>query len=278
MNELIWMDHHVHTTYSPDADDTMEAMCERAVQKGLACMSITDHCECHTYWSDDYAGQIRASLAQAQALKAHCAEQGLLLVHGVEMGQPMQDLRAAQDLLALPWDVVLASLHNNPDAPDFYFLDYAHMTFEQIHKLLKQYFTCLYEMVRWNQFDVLAHMVYPIRYISGDYGIPIDLSPYWDVISATLQTLAQNGKALEINTSGMRQPIGACIPDAPIVRRFRELGGQLISIGSDAHRTADLGAGLRDGYALARQCGFTEICYFQNRTPYVVPLSSQLDV
>lgn len=272
MNELIWMDHHVHTTYSPDADDTMDAICQQGIQTGLACMSITDHCECQSYWTDGYAEQIRASLNQAQALTAHCAEHGLLLLHGVEMGQPTQDLRAAQDLLSLPWDVVLASLHNNPGAPDFYFLDYARMTFAQIHTTLEQYFACLYEMVRWDGFDVLAHMTYPIRYITGDCCIPVDLSPYWDVISATLETLARNGKALEINTSGLRQHIGACLPDDPIVRRFRELGGQLVSIGSDAHCTADLGAGLREGYALARRCGFTEICYFQNRTPYVVPL------
>lgn len=275
MYPLIWMDNHVHSTHSPDADDTMQAMCEQALHNQITVMAITDHCECHAYHSEGYAGQIRASLHQAQTLAPAYEAKGLMLLKGVEMGQPLQDLSAAQDVLSLPWDVVLASLHNNANAPDFYFLDYPRMTFEQIHHILNEYFIGLYEMVRWNQFDVLAHLIYPLRYISGDHHIPVDLSPYWDTISATLQLLARNGKALEINTSGLRQPLGTCIPGEPIVRRFRELGGQLISLGSDAHRTAELGSGLAEGYELARRCGFREICYFQNRTPYVVPLPSQ---
>ena len=87
-----------------------------------------------------------------------------------------------------------------------------------------------------------------------------------------LVTLIANGKALEINTSGLRQPIGKTMPTENYVRRFRELGGEFLTLGSDAHFTEHVGAGIDEGYAIAESCGFEYVTYFENRKPVQVKI------
>ena len=121
-------------------------------------------------------------------------------------------------------------------------------------------------MVHWGRFDSLAHLTYPFRY----------LPPQWreegygrwrECIDAVLSALAEKGLALEINVSGLRQEIGRTLPDLPIIRRFRELGGEWVTVGSDAHRPEDVGRHIRDGLALAAEAGFRYYAVYENRTP-----------
>ena len=81
-----------------------------------------------------------------------------------------------------------------------------------------------------------------------------------------------NGKALEINTSGLRQPIGKTMPTEDFVRRFKELGGEYLTLGSDAHFTQHVGANIDEGYAIAERCGFEYVTYFENRKPVKVKI------
>jgi histidinol-phosphatase (PHP family) len=98
------------------------------------------------------------------------------------------------------------------------------------------------------------------------------MSKYSEIIDEILLTLIKNQKSLEINTAGLRQPIGVTSPDESIVRRYKELGGKLITIGSDAHFAEHLGAGIEQGYELALRCGFDSIALYQNRTPTLIPI------
>ena len=84
----------------------------------------------------------------------------------------------------------------------------------------------------------------------------MDLSRHSDAIDTIFRALRDSGKALEVNTSGYRQKIGRPLPDLPLVRRYRELGGELITLGSDAHSTADLGRGIQEGMEMLREAGF----------------------
>ena len=99
-------------------------------------------------------------------------------------------------------DFVIASLHELKNKPYFYFLDYRT---EDVPKLLEQYFSELLTLCQWGKFDVLGHMTYPLRYIEGEAGIPVDLSAYEEQIHECLQALVNNGCGLELNTSGLRQ-------------------------------------------------------------------------
>ena len=83
---------------------------------------------------------------------------------------------------------------------------------------------------------------------------------------------AETGKALEINTAGLRQPIGKTSPELETVKRFRALGGKYVTYGSDAHYAEHIGAGLDTAYDMMREAGFTHFTFFQQRTPLQMPI------
>ena len=101
---------------------------------------------------------------------------------------------------------------------------------------------------------------------------PADFSRWQDRIDAILRQLAVKGLALEINTSGLRQPGGTTHPPLSLVRRFRQLGGEFITIGADAHRPEDVGTGLEQAAALAREAGFTHQAVFFGGKMELLPL------
>jgi histidinol-phosphatase (PHP family) len=121
-------------------------------------------------------------------------------------------------------------------------------------------------------FDSLGHLTYPVRYICGKYGKKLDMTVFSEVIDEILVTLIKNNKALEINTSGCRQKLNATMPDESIVKRYKELGGKLITVGSDAHYAEHLGADIDKAYEIALRCGFTEVAVYQDRTPTLIPI------
>ena len=127
-------------------------------------------------------------------------------------------------------------------------------------------------MIHWGKFDSLGHLTYPLRYIEGDHGIPVDLTRHREAIDAIFRELIAAGKALEVNTSGYRQKIGRPLPDLPLVRRYRELGGELITLGSDAHSTQDLGKGIEAGMEMLREAGFRYFAVYEQHKPILLPL------
>ena len=95
----------------------------------------------------------------------------------------------------------------------------------------------------------------------------MELEEFGEAIDSILHRLAVQDKALEINTSGLRQAIGDTLPGRELVERFRKAGGRYLTVGSDAHRTEDLGKGLQTGYALAKDLGFGGVVRYERRRP-----------
>ena len=121
---------------------------------------------------------------------------------------------------------------------------------------MDRYFDATLELVKWGRFHSLAHLTYPFRYIPAEKR-PADYSRWQDRIDAVFRALRDRDIALEINVSGLRNPlVNSAHPDLPLVRRFRELGGEKITVGADAHRPEDMGAHIRDGLLIAREAGF----------------------
>ena len=127
-------------------------------------------------------------------------------------------------------------------------------------------------MAQWGRFHSLAHLTYPFRYFPEDKR-PADYRRWEDTIDAILKTIIQKSIALEINTSGLRQTIGKTLPDLPIIRRYRELGGEAITLGSDAHRPVDVAANIGDGLYLAKQAGFRYTTVYYDGKPEWLPIS-----
>lgn len=264
------MDQHIHSDNSPDAEHSVTELCISAIEKKLDVIAITDHCEIDRFEQDNYARAVRQSFFDV--LKASDVFAGRLeILRGIELGNANSDWELAREVTRThPYDLVLGSLHHIQGVDDFAFLDYKKLDSES---LLASYYEELLHMVEWGQFDVLAHLTYPLRYINGEQKQNIDITRFEAPIRRVLSLCVEKGIGLEINTSGLRQPYGRTMPDLWGVRLYRSLGGTLLSVGSDAHTMQDVGAGIDDGLRLAKQAGFSNVCIWRARHPVPVPIA-----
>lgn len=276
------IDCHTHTRNSFDADnDTVIERCERAIQLGLDAMAVTDHCEVNRFYEkdhykidyeqkyDDYGFNKAFENSMAETTAAKELYSGKFnLICGLELGQPLADMEVTELILSdKRLDFVIASMHEMPGHDDFAFLDYSQ---ENVPALLEQDFSEILKIAKWGRFDVLGHITYALRYIQGNQNIPVDMTPYQDIIREILKTVIEKGKGIEINTSGLRQKFGDTFPSLEYIKLYRELGGEIITVGSDSHKTADLAKGIKEGIEIAAQAGFTRIAYFKERKPYFI--------
>lgn len=262
-------DFHLHTLHSPDSQAPMETMTSAALARGITALAVTDHVEINAYVADGYDRTLAASFHEAGEMRERFAGR-LRVARGVEFGQPTQDRETAEAVLGkYSFDFVIGSLHNLRGEEDFYYMDY---TRQDIPALLDRYFEELEELIRWGRFHALGHLTYPFRYFPGGR-VPASYDRWREGIDGCLRALSQQGLALEINTSGLRQPIARTLPDLPIVRRFRELGGERITVGSDAHAPVDAGAGVEAGLAVAEQAGFRYVAVYFGGEAEMLPLA-----
>lgn len=263
------VDFHMHTAASEDSDAPAQAMCEAALKKGLAAVAITDHVEMRRYHEDGYDMAATQSW-DASGEMAHLFDGRLRVARGVELGQPLYNLAESERLLREhDYDFVLGSQHQLEDGLDLYFYDYTQV---DVTETMTRYFDAVGQMVQWGKFHSLAHLTYPFRYIPLDKR-PADYAAWQDQIDIILKTLADKGLALEINTSGLRNPnLRTTHPDFPIIKRFRELGGEYITVGADAHIPADVGAHIPEALTLAHRAGFAYIAVYFSGRPEMIPI------
>lgn len=263
------VDMHSHTEHSFDGHFPVDVLCECSIEAGLKAVAFTDHIEMDFFREKKFDVTADESFADVSRAKAKFADKIDVLV-GVELGQPVYNVAESEKLTEeKSYDVVIGSVHNLRDKDDFCFLDYKN---NDVNALLNEYFDELLMLADWGKFDIFAHLTYPLRYIVGENKIPVDLTKYSGKIDEILSLLAESGRALEINTSGLRQPIGTTLPTADTVKRFRELGGKYVTVGSDSHYDKDMGAGIAEGMRLAKDCGFDCITIFKNRCPVEIPI------
>ena len=268
-------DIHIHSDNSFDAESSVRELCESALEKGIGTIAITDHMEAPEIKLGDRSvfgnmlKQISKSVSDAQTCKDEF-DGRLRVLRGMELGEPMHEPKLTKKAMELSdFDFVLASIHNIRDTEDFYFFLYDE---KNVPILLERYFDELLETAENADFDSLAHLTYPLRYIVERTDIKPDLGPYAETIDNIFKTLVKREKALEINTSGLFNPIGVTLPDIDLIKRFRELGGKFITIGSDAHKAEDVGRGVEKGLEAARLCGFEHFTIFENRFPKMVEI------
>ncbi len=257
------IDMHVHSDNSPDGKHSPMFVCEQAVKNNLRAVAITDHCEIDSYKSQGFDSAVFHSYFETR--KARVAFQGQLLVLlGVEIGQPLSDISLTEKIVtSKKYDVTLGSIHKPKGFDcDIKEIDYSKL---DVYEFMSSYFSQLEEIARCPYIDVLAHITCPMRRIQGLYNIDFDYSKISHSVDNLLKTIIDNGKALEINTSGLRQSMRRTMPDVDIIKRYHELGGEYITIGSDSHSAYDVGLGITEGMKIADECGFDKITFFVER-------------
>lgn len=274
MNFKKLSDSHMHSNRSFDAVDTVDAMCQRAIEKKMYSITITDHFESYLYFTNpdkfgDAKTLIPISIKEIREAQEKYKDK-IQIFCGLEVGEPLQDVKATEHVTALTnYDFLLGSLHNITAVEDFYFLEY---TLESAREIITAYFKEMLEMVKVADIDSLAHITYPFRYIVGRAKLDVKVSEYKEEIDKILKVLVERGIALEINTSGLRQNLGTCMPDIDVLQSYKDLGGMYVTVGSDAHNTGDLGKNIEDGYQMMLDCGFKSYTIFKQRKPILIDI------
>lgn len=274
------LDCHTHTHCSFDSQEKPQVMIDTALARGIRIYAITDHCDhCSDLdnpaltgthkqnWQSDTGQAFRT----AQAMKDLYENKPIKVLTGIELGQPMQDLEIAQQVIQREYDIVIGSLHNVSGETDFFWLDYQSLSPEELHRILQQYFHELCDMIRWGGFDTLAHLTYPLRYLR-QHDIAVNLDQFEQEISEILSLLIRHSIALELNTSGLARGWGYTMPDEQYLTQYRQMGGRYLTIGSDAHAKEGVGGGIAAGIQMALRAGFSHVTYFENRQPVLLKI------
>jgi histidinol-phosphatase (PHP family) len=261
------IDYHVHSNLSVDAYDSVEAMCARAVDIGLTEIVFTEHYDTEPadegYEFYDYEKSHQA----VQRMQDKFSDR-LTVKLGIEVDyQTVYEETIAGFLAGKHYDYVLGARHWEQGA--LIGRDYFEGRPED--EAYGRYFETVLPLVETGLFDVLAHIDLVKRDGTERYGT-FEVEKWMPRIEPILRKLVEKGMGLEINTSGVRQPPGEPYPGLAVVKRYRELGGRILTVGSDSHRIEQLGVGLDTGIRLAGQAGFTELTLFNGRKPTVIPL------
>ncbi|HEX2949982.1 MAG TPA: PHP domain-containing protein [Armatimonadota bacterium] len=188
---------------------------------------------------------------------------------GVEVAEYMFDPTHAEQIMNLTdYDVIIGSVHSIAyDNWDSYSRTNFDVTVprEKILTYLKRYFAEMQRMIECAHINVLAHITCPFRYINGKYGRNIDVSIFAEQIEQILHDIIDKGIALELNTSGLNIGWGEFMPSREILACYSRLGGELITLGSDAHISQNVGGGLKDGLALLQEVGYKYYASYCNK-------------
>lgn len=268
---MIFYDNHIHSQFSPDSRMKLEQAAEKAAEMGLVGISVTDHLDLDApRASDEFFFDIGMQQRAIEAVAARYPN--LKIFKGIEAGlQPCSIEKTRKFLSDYNFDTIIASIHFI-DGQDPYYGDY--YTGKDYREAYGRALETIYRTaVEFKDFDILGHFDYITRY--APYSVRnITYSRFGDLLDAILAYLAQEGKAFEINTNTYRERNGyAPALDTAVLKRFRELGGEAVSLGSDAHDKERIAENFKVYSEIALKCGFKYLVHFEGRVPFYTPIS-----
>ena len=263
-------DYHTHSLCSFDGSAPLADMAQAAVNAGLSELCVTDHCDLLNTESKPDLSFRWAPVEEQLTLARPQFEDRLPIRMGVELGAPWEFPDFAREITSHPdLDFVLGSVHNLSLADggtDFYYVNYK--SDEDCYYILDRYFDCMERLSEMACYDVLAHIIYPLRYLNGRDRQHASLERYEPQLRRIFATVIQTGRGIEVNTCR-----GETVEDWRwVLNLYKDCGGKLLTLGSDAHRPQDVGKGLREAAELLRELGFSHIVRYRKRAPEFVKL------
>ena len=271
---MYYSDFHVHSTYTRHPSRyyaTMAQQAQRAVELGLNAICITEHME------PGHPNAIKQNYDPVLPMAAYQKEywevkeafcRDLDLRFGIEVGLIEPHVEEITGYLqGYPLDCILVSIHHivNDHTPDY---GMPHTWTEETRKedAIEASLSALMDLGgQLGDFDIAAHLtVFARKPKMEDREIRYEHAP--DAFDTALRWLIQTGRGIEINAGDIPR-LGFFHPGITILTRYRELGGEILTLGSDAHGTETLGSGIRDAAALAEAAGFRYHTTFQQRMP-----------
>ncbi len=271
---MILADYHVHSyPLSPDASDSMAAMARAALDSGVTHLCFTNHIEDCAMTSDDLGSfdMWDEQIDEFGKLREEFRDEPMDLRLGAELSSPHYVPERGREIYARPeFDFIIGSIHNLRNRPDFYI--YKRHVPGNIVPEVEEYLDECANLARFGCCDIIGHIGYMLRYMSYQ-GQTFDIMDYRDRLTALLRACVEHGVGIEVNTSGMKSPLHDFVPNAAVVKLYRELGGEIITVGSDAHRVDNVGGNIRTAYDMLISCGFKYVCLFRKHEPEFVNIS-----
>lgn len=272
-------DNHNHSQFSFDGGRTsVGKTVNSAIGKGLAGVCFTDHCDFFVppmkAKYEEYVPEVfdvEARNAEIDKVNAKCPRD-FRVFKGIEIGvQKSERDKIAAHLEKYSFDEIIASVHYLDDTDPFWGGYYEGKTWRYAYG---HYLETLYDEMVWlgDRFDIMGHYDYVTRYAPYPE-CSILYKDFPDILDSMLRYLAENGKALEINTKTYQDFKGRTpVLDKNILMRYRELGGEIISLGSDSHDADRVGFNFDRTAALVSRCGFRYLAHFDKRKPVLLPI------
>ena len=254
-------DFHMHTHVSFDGRDKADNMVKAALKAGLTEICFTDHMD---YDPLDPNHKLHFDIADYNKEYDNLESPGLTIRRGFEFGM-LPDNRAQfqKDLQLREWDFVIGSVHF-VDGLDVYYPEFWEGKTPQ-YGILRSFEDTLTCVKNHDGYDVLGHLTYIGKSTSNPLKRPILYKDYREMADEIMKLLVQKGIGMECNTSGL----DACadfLPGIEYLRRFKELGGEIVTVGSDAHHSNRVGQYCREAAEILREI-FGYVCTFDRRKP-----------
>lgn len=255
------LDSHLHTNLSPDSAVPIDSYARQAVERGIAEICITDHVDFEpgTPAFDFVPFDIRERTVRGAAER--WADSGVQIRFGVEITYDSRHEAAIRDHLRHhAYDFVIGSVHVYPDSPFHASRVGAWVAGKPLPDIVAPYFDEVLKAIRSGLFDTIGHIDFVKRYLVP-HVMPAALAAAPELYEPLLRGLIEEGTALEINTSGLRQTPRETYPNAAVVRQFQVLGGTAVSAGSDAHDERAFTSGMEAGYRVASTAGIGQLSF-----------------
>ena len=254
-------DYHMHSHVSFDGHDSGLAMALAAKAAGLKEICFTDHID-HDFDAEGHSMVFDPMVYAAEY--DNLEVDALKIRRGVEYGlKPYNRDTMQKDLQLRNFDFVLGSVHFVNELDIYYPEFWRDKTVEQaVQEFLKETLMCVQHH---DDFDVLGHLSYICKARAHPDPKPLYLKDHREIADEILKILVQKGKGMEINTSGVDR-CGDFLPGEEFFRRFKELGGEIVTIGSDAHNTQRVGQ-YSDRACQMMKDIFGYVCTFEGRKP-----------
>ncbi|MBQ9936002.1 MAG: histidinol-phosphatase HisJ family protein [Lachnospiraceae bacterium] len=265
---MIFPDYHIHSSFSEDCDTDIKDIILSAKSKGVSSICITDHYDMDfPILKEDpiirFDLDIQSYINTLIALKDNLSPDFDLRI-GIELGTMPSTLVKLTDFVKNNpyFDFIIASTHivdnMDPYYPSFY-------EGRSIKDAYRRYFEDeLYAVTNFDSYDVYGHLDYILRY-GRDPKNPFEPKDFMEIFEEIFKQIISKGKGIEINTGGLYKGLNNTHPCKEYLKLYKELGGEIITVGSDAHTTDKVGYGFDVAKDLLLDCGFNYYCTFKNR-------------
>lgn len=272
---MIQADMHMHTWFSTDSEACPRDMADEAVRKGLKTICFTDHFDKDDLeWGEEGIFDVDAYFVEMQKLQEEYAEK-LNIRIGIELGLRTYLKDYYEELTKkYPFDFVIGSVHNVPYKKDaegnILYTDpaaeklFTDRTDKEAYRLMME--TTLENVRTSDCFQTLGHLDYVVRY-GKSREKEYSYTDYADIIDEILKLLIEKEKGLEVNSAGLKYGLPFAHPHPDVLKRYRELGGEIITIGADAHKPEHIAYDFAKAEEILKFCGFKYYTEFFEQKP-----------